>query len=79
MFATIGSTIDSTMNAMDGSEFGAMGGAKLNALLFKVVARYSLLLEKEEGLRSVLDAEAVEHAVFSLYLMSNYGFSVSLF
>ena len=38
MFATIGSTIDSTMNAMDGSEFGAMGGAKLNALLFKVVA-----------------------------------------
>ena len=59
--------------------FASVNGARLNALLLKVLARYSLLKEAEgeDGFGFLIDGEAAEHAVFSLYLMSSYGFHVS--
>jgi hypothetical protein len=46
---------------------------KLNTLLLKVVALYSL-----QPKSNFIDADAAEYACFSLYLLSNYGFRVSL-
>lgn len=53
--------------------FASTKGARLNALLLKTLAQYSFG-DKDGVITTVLDAEAAEHAVFSLYLMSSYGF-----
>jgi hypothetical protein len=58
-------------------QFASTGGARLNALLLKALAQYSFSDQKDEGINVLMDAEAAEHAVVSLYLMSNYGFHVS--
>jgi len=59
--------------------FATIDGARVNALLLKALGRYSLVADrKEEGIGAIMDAEAAEHAVFSLYLMSNYGFQESV-
>jgi hypothetical protein len=50
--------------------FANVSGPKLNALLMKALAQHSI--EKV----SYIDAEAAEHASFSLYLLSHYGFNV---
>lgn len=55
--------------------FASIDGARLNTLLLKALARYSLIAK---GVEDVMDAEAAEHAVFSFYLMSNCGFQVSI-
>ncbi|KAL3782778.1 hypothetical protein HJC23_003099 [Cyclotella cryptica] len=51
--------------------FASTLGARLNALLLKALAQYSF---NEQD----MDGEAAEHAVFSLYLMSNHGFQESI-
>jgi hypothetical protein len=51
--------------------FANVSGPKLNALLMKVLAQHSI--EKVP----YIDAKAAEHASFSLYLLSHYGFEVS--
>lgn len=57
--------------------FATIDGARVNALLLKALGRYSLVANrKEDGIGAIMDAEAAEHAVFSLYLMSNCGFQV---
>ncbi len=57
--------------------FATIDGARLNVLLLKALGRYSLVTDRtEDGVGAIMDAEAAEHAVFSLYLMSNYGFQV---
>lgn len=48
-----------------------VAGRKLNSLLVKILAQHSMQLS------SSLDEESAEHACFTLYLQSNYGFSVS--
>jgi hypothetical protein len=53
--------------------FASTNGGRLNALLLKTLAQYSFG-DKDEVITTVLDAEAAEYAVFSLYLMSSYGF-----
>jgi hypothetical protein len=58
-------------------QFASAGGARLNALLLKALAEYLFSDQKEERINVLMDAEAAEHAVVSLYLMSNYGFHVS--
>mmetsp|Transcript_41622 Transcript_41622/g.88689 ORF Transcript_41622/g.88689 Transcript_41622/m.88689 type:complete len:1018 (+) Transcript_41622:150-3203(+) len=45
--------------------------SRMNTLLLKAVAQYSLL--DEEITEATLDAEAVEHAVVSMYWMTLYG------
>lgn len=50
------------------SRVAALIGLKINVLLMKALAEYSV-----RGIVS-MDEEAAEHAIFSLYLMSNYGF-----
>lgn len=45
-------------------------GRRLNTLLLKAVARYSVL---DGAVLEVIDAEAVEHALVSIYEMSSYG------
>jgi hypothetical protein len=50
--------------------FANVSGPKLNALLMKALAQHSI--EKV----SYIDAKAAEHASFSLYLLSHYGFEV---
>lgn len=54
----------------------AKNGCRLNALLLKAVARYSL--SKADLTTEVMDAEAAEHAVVSIYLMSMYGLDESV-
>lgn len=54
--------------------FASTSGARLNVLLLKVIARYSF---EDAGTATIVDREAAEHAVFCLYLMSNYGFHPS--
>lgn len=56
----------------------ANNGCRLNTLLLKVVARYSLLSKNNEESSSslskgIVDAEAVEHALTSLCWMTLYG------
>jgi len=51
-------------------KFSNTQGTQLNALLMKVLALHAL------GSAPYVDAEAAEHASFSLYLMSNYCFQV---
>ncbi|KAL7541515.1 hypothetical protein ACHAXR_012564 [Thalassiosira sp. AJA248-18] len=50
---------------------------RLNTLLLKAIARYSLLstdnVKESSATKEILDAEAVEHAVISLYWMTLYG------
>jgi hypothetical protein len=43
-------------------------GLKLNTLLMKILAQYSIQRA------NMMDAEAAEYAAFTLYLQSNYGF-----
>lgn len=50
--------------------FANVSGPKLNALLMKALAQHSI--EKVP----YIDAKAAEHASFSLYLLSHYGFEV---
>jgi hypothetical protein len=50
------------------SRFVAECGVQLNTLLIKVIAEHSI------GKSNVIDNEAAEYAIFSLYLQSNYGF-----
>jgi hypothetical protein len=52
--------------------FASVSGPKLNALLMKVLAQHSI--EKVP----YIDAKAAEHASFSLYLLSHYGFEVRI-
>jgi len=52
--------------------FAKFAGVILNTLLLKVVALHALQTS------SFIDEEAAEHACFSLYLLSNYGFNVSI-
>jgi len=54
-------------------KFMYLQGTQLNTLLVKTLALHAL----DEGI--YIDAEAAEHAVFSLYLVSNYCFKVCLF
>lgn len=49
----------------------AIGGMKINSLLMKAMALYSLQSEYS------LDKDAAEHACCSLYLLSNFGFTGS--
>lgn len=63
------------------SKFASINGARLNALLLKVVARYALLLEEGDNNNSgddAIDNEAVDDAVVSLYYMSQAGFHESV-
>ena len=48
----------------------AATGVRLNCLLFKAITYFTL------NSVPTVDAEAAEHACFSLYLQSNYGFKV---
>lgn len=57
-------------HSMNQMQFVNTVGPKLNALLLKALAQHAL-----QG-TSTLDAEAAEHACFSLYLQSNHGFQV---
>jgi hypothetical protein len=50
--------------------FANVAGPRLNALLMKALAQHAV-----DNIRSI-DEVAGEHAVFSLYLLSNYGFEV---
>lgn len=49
----------------------ALAGIKLNTLLLKAVAQFSLLRD------TPIDMEAAEQAIFCLYLLSNMGFEQS--
>lgn len=63
------------------SKFASINGARLNALLLKVVAQYALLSDEENNISSgndALDNEAVDDAVVSLYYMSQVGFHESV-
>jgi len=51
-------------------------GSRLNTLLLKAVARYSVL--DKEITEATMDAEAVEHAVVSIYWMTLYGLDESV-
>lgn len=51
-------------------KFAQAQGAQVNALLMKVLAHYSLQRV------DYIDEEGAEHAAFSLYLLSNYCFTV---
>ena len=51
----------------------ATTGVRLNCLLLKAISFFAL------NRVPIVDAEAAEHAAFSLYLQSNYGFHVSDF
>lgn len=57
-------------NDVNQTRFATMQGLVMNALLMKVLAQHALLDVP------CIDPEAAEHAVFSLYLLSNYGFDV---
>lgn len=58
------------------SKFASINGARLNALLLKVVAQYALLSDEggNSSRNDAIDNEAVDHAVVSLYYMSQVGF-----
>jgi len=63
------------------SKFASISGARLNALLLKVVARHSLLSDEGDSNNSgndAIDNEAVDDAVVSLYYMSQVGFHESV-
>jgi len=49
--------------------FYAVCGTKLNTLLLKAIALHSFKVS------SAVDSEAAEYAIFSFYLMSNFGFN----
>mmetsp|Transcript_2329 Transcript_2329/g.5088 ORF Transcript_2329/g.5088 Transcript_2329/m.5088 type:complete len:1009 (-) Transcript_2329:214-3240(-) len=51
-------------------------GSRLNTLLLKAVARYSVL--DKEITEATMDAEAVEHAVVSIYWMTLYALDESV-
>ena len=51
-----------------------INGSRLNALLLKAVAQYSLRFEE---VTEIMDAQAVEHAVVSIYWMTMYGLDES--
>ena len=46
----------------------SMSGRRLNALMFKVIARYTVL--NDDSVTNILDAEAVEYAITSLFYMT---------
>lgn len=52
--------------------FANVAGPRLNALLMKALAQHAI--EKV----GYIDEEAAEHVVFSLYLLSHYGFEVRI-
>ncbi len=54
----------------------ASHSARINTLLLKTIALYSFRESNDGGINDIMDSEAAEHAVFSLYLMSNHGFQV---
>lgn len=56
--------------ALNQSRVASMVGAQLNSLLLKALARHAI------SRTQTVDAEAAEHAAFSLYLQSSYGFKV---
>lgn len=59
--------------------FASTSGAGLNTLLVKTMALYSFNCQSEAGkVSAMVDSEAAEYAVFSLYLISNYGFHRSV-
>ena len=63
------------------SKFASISGARLNALLLKVVARHALLSDEGDTNNSgndAIDNEAVDDAVVSLYYMSQVGFHESV-
>jgi len=53
---------------MNQNTFAMAGGTGLNVLLLKAIAQHSLLQMQ------TVDVEAAEHACFSLYLLSSFGF-----
>jgi hypothetical protein len=55
-------------HATNQSRFVEQCGVRLNTLLMKVIAEHSIEAS------TVIDNEAAEYAIFSLYLQSNYGF-----
>lgn len=63
------------------SKFASINGARLNALLLKVVAQYALLSEEGDKIEGeyAIDNEATDDAVVSLYYMSSSGFHESAF
>jgi hypothetical protein len=56
-------------NSVNVKTIYAVCGTKLNALLLKVIAVFSF----KDSI--TVDSEAAEYAIFSLYLMSNFGFN----
>ena len=58
-------------HSLNQMRFSQLVGLKLNSLLMKVLGRYSVQDDP------TLDRYAAEHACFSLYLQSSYGFAVS--
>ena len=64
------------------AKFASINGARLNSLLLKVVARYSILSDEVSDSMSsnndTIDNETVEDAVVSLYYMSQVGFHESV-
>lgn len=68
------------MDAENRSKFASINGARLNALLLKVVARYALLSDEGDNNsgNDAIDNEAVDDAVVSLYYMSQIGFHESV-
>jgi hypothetical protein len=56
-------------NSVNIKTFYAVCGTKLNALLLKVIALFAF---KESN---TIDSEVAEYAIFSFYLMSNFGFN----
>lgn len=57
-------------HSLNQTHMADVAGSKLNTLLMKVLAQHSIQRS------SALDAESAEHACFTLYLQSNYGFKV---
>eukprot|EP00984_Skeletonema_dohrnii_P005471 scaffold1926_cov83-Skeletonema_dohrnii-CCMP3373.AAC.1 len=63
------------------TKFASINGARLNALLLKVVAQYALLSDEGDSYNSgndAIDNEAVDDAVVSLYYMSQVRFHESV-
>ena len=58
-------------HSLNQTRMADVAGRKLNTLLMKVLAQHSIQRS------SAVDAKSAEHACFTLYLQSNYGFKVS--
>ena len=56
------------MTSAENSNHPSFIGVRLNALFFKALAQHAI------GRVLTIDAEAAEHAAFSLYLLSSFGF-----